>query len=150
MKNKAINRVATLIEHFNIPINRFEREIDVSMNVIQSALKRGSSLKDEVLNKILDKYPEVSPLWLLRGEGRMLRNSEGKEVVKVHVENKSSSVNNQSNSPVSSGFTHSVEMLLEEKERYIRSLEKLLELYEARVGAELGGLKSETKKVEYA
>jgi len=69
---KVIHRVKTLIDNKNISISAFEKSIEMSNNSIQTAIKREASVKDDVINKILNVYSDVSPLWLLMGKGEML------------------------------------------------------------------------------
>lgn len=76
---KAIHRIREIIDHYNLSVSAFEKSIGMSNNSIQIALKREASVKDEVLNKILKAYPGVDPLWLLTGEGTMLKEKEKQE-----------------------------------------------------------------------
>ncbi len=70
---KPIRRVKKIISYLGISISAFEKSVGLSNNSIQTAIKRNSNLKDETLNSILSKYTEVSPEWLLTGEGEMLK-----------------------------------------------------------------------------
>ena len=78
---KAIHRIRDIIDHYNLSVSAFEKSIDLSNNSIQIALKRKASVKDTVLNKILETYPDINPVWLLTGKGDML------EGVSLEVEN---------------------------------------------------------------
>jgi hypothetical protein len=69
---KPIERVKELINYLDISISAFEKATGMSNNSIQTAIKRVSNLKDDTLNSILNKYPEVSAEWLLTGKGSML------------------------------------------------------------------------------
>ncbi len=71
---KPIERVKELIIYLDISISAFEKATGMSNNSIQTAIKRVSNLKDDTLNTILIKYPEVSAEWLLTGKGSMFRN----------------------------------------------------------------------------
>lgn len=79
---KAIERVEIIIEHYNLNVSQFEKSIGMANQTIGTALKRKSGMKDDVLNKILNKYPEIDERWLLTGKGEMLKknNLEAKEV----------------------------------------------------------------------
>lgn len=68
---KPIERVKELINYLDISISAFEKATGMSNNSIQTAIKRVSNLKDDTLNSILNKYPEVSAEWLLTGKGSM-------------------------------------------------------------------------------
>ncbi|TDD77083.1 hypothetical protein [Flavobacterium caseinilyticum] len=78
---KPIDRVEKLIKFKGISISAFEQETGMSNNSIQTAIKRQSNLKDSTINSILDTYKDISPIWLLRGEGEMLR-----EPAEVNIE----------------------------------------------------------------
>ena len=70
---KPVERVKKLIEHYHDGVvSRFEKRIGLSNNSIQTAIKKNANLKDVTLNAILDNYPDVNPLWLLRGQEEML------------------------------------------------------------------------------
>lgn len=71
---KAIQRVALFIEYKEMSIRSFEQSCGLNNGSIQAAIKRNTGIKDETMNTILDTYPEINPVWLLRGEGEMLIN----------------------------------------------------------------------------
>jgi repressor LexA len=70
---KPIQRVKMLIEDEGISISAFERKVGLSNNSIQTAIKRKANLKDDTIAKILKAYPEISPEWILLGNGTMKR-----------------------------------------------------------------------------
>lgn len=70
---KPIERVKKIIEYKGLSISAFERMTNMSNNSIQTAIKRNSNLKDDTLNSILRCFPDISPEWLLTGNGEMLR-----------------------------------------------------------------------------
>lgn len=71
---KPINRVKEIIEKYSLNVSSFEKEVKLSNNSIQTALKRESNLKDETLNSILKRFPEISAEWLLTGNGEMIKS----------------------------------------------------------------------------
>lgn len=70
---KPIERVKEIIRYYGLSISGFEKKIHMSNNSIQTAIKRTASLKDETLNNILTAFPDISPEWLLTGNGKMFR-----------------------------------------------------------------------------
>lgn len=70
---KPIERVKNLIEFKGLSISGFEKATGMSNNSIQTAIKRNSNLKDDTLNSILIRFPDISAEWLLTGNGSMLR-----------------------------------------------------------------------------
>ena len=75
----AIKRVKKFIDFKGLAVSVFEKNISMSNNSIQTAIKRNSGMKDDVLNKILNFYEEINPLWLLTGEGEMLKEESANE-----------------------------------------------------------------------
>lgn len=74
MHKKPINRVKDIIEYYKLNISNFEKEVGLSNNSIQTAIKRESNLKDETLNTILNRFDDISAEWLLTGNGEMLKS----------------------------------------------------------------------------
>ncbi|UUC45895.1 S24 family peptidase [Flavobacterium cerinum] len=73
---KPIQRVKKIIQYYNLSISSFEKRTNMSNNSIQTAIKRTAKLKDETLNNILTAFPNISPEWLLTGNGKMLRKEK--------------------------------------------------------------------------
>lgn len=82
---KPIERVKKVIEFKKLSISGFEKATGMSNNSIQTALKRNSNLKDDTLNSILIRFPDISGEWLLTGEGSMLKNNLTNESDKDHI-----------------------------------------------------------------
>ncbi len=79
-----------LITELGLNVSSFEREIKVGASTISKAISRKSEIKLDVVEKILDAFPEVSKKWLLTGEGLlsevvrflMKENEEKTEIIK--------------------------------------------------------------------
>lgn len=69
-------RVEQIINDNNLNVRSFEERIDVSNNSIGTAIRRKASFKSNVLNKILQSFPEINPTWLLTGKGEMFLANE--------------------------------------------------------------------------
>ncbi|MGB3465857.1 MAG: hypothetical protein WBA74_11325 [Cyclobacteriaceae bacterium] len=82
----AIQRIEELIKHYGFSIREFEARIGVSTNLIQTALKRKASVKEDVLNKILQAFEEIDPVWLLTGNGQFKKLSNKNRVEKPATE----------------------------------------------------------------
>lgn len=82
---KPIERVKKFIDYQEMSISAFEKAVGLSNNSIQIAIKRNANLKDETLNSILNKYPEIDARWLLTGKGEMFGVAE-KEKDPVELE----------------------------------------------------------------
>lgn len=73
--DETYKRVEEIINYKRLNIRSFEEIIDVSNNSIGTAIRRKSSFKSNVLNKILHSFPEINPTWLLTGKGEMFLNN---------------------------------------------------------------------------
>ncbi len=67
MKTK--ERVKELIDYLKITQTSFEKSIQVSNGYVNSIK---GSIGPSVLNRILEKYPNISRDWIMYGEGEML------------------------------------------------------------------------------
>ena len=73
-----IERIERFIEYKKLSVSGFEKSISASNGVIRHAILKNTDIYSRFLVKILDNYPELSADWLLREEGEMLRDNEGK------------------------------------------------------------------------
>ncbi len=77
--DETYKRVEQIIDYNNLNIKSFEDRIEVSNNSIGTAIRRKASFKSNVLNKILNSFPDVNPTWLLTGKGSMILNDITRE-----------------------------------------------------------------------
>jgi len=75
-------RVKKIIDYKKLSVLKFEKNIDTGNNSIGTAIRRNSNLSGNILSKILNVYPEISPSWLLTGKGEMLLKDENTALVK--------------------------------------------------------------------
>lgn len=66
------DRILIYIHHLGVGQNKFERSCGISCGTISSIKEAPNA---STLLKILEKYPELSTEWLMRGEGEMLKNN---------------------------------------------------------------------------
>ena len=76
-----IERLLQIVEYYKLSVREFERVIGVSEGVINKTIARNTGLKAETIQKIVEKFPQISLNWILLGEGEMLK-SEDKPVAK--------------------------------------------------------------------
>lgn len=63
-------RLMEFIRHLNISSREFCRNVGVSQTYVSSMR---SSLQPDKLLRIIKKYPELNPDWLMTGNGEMIR-----------------------------------------------------------------------------
>ncbi|MGL4363608.1 MAG: hypothetical protein ACRCSB_00195 [Bacteroidales bacterium] len=69
-------RVGEFIEVKGISYYAFENLLGVSRGTISKSVKENKSIGSAILEKILAIFPELSPVWLLTGNGEMLQNAD--------------------------------------------------------------------------
>ncbi|MCM1293684.1 MAG: hypothetical protein NC230_08925 [Bacteroides sp.] len=72
---KILSRIKTLADSEGISIGAIERAIGASRGVISKAITKGTDIQSKWLELICEKFPQYSPIWLLTGEGDMLREA---------------------------------------------------------------------------
>ena len=76
MESSVKERLKTFINYLNISEREFCRVIGVGSAYVASIKK---SIKADKLEAITEHYPELNPIWLIRGQGSMLLNGEAEE-----------------------------------------------------------------------
>jgi len=69
------DRLSEIIQHYRYTMNSFAKKLGLSSNtVITKAVKeRQRGVNQELLNKILNAFPEIDALWLVTGKGTMIK-----------------------------------------------------------------------------
>ena len=81
-----VDRLKQYIDTKGIPIATFERSVGMSNASFGKSLKNKGAIGTDKLENILSIYPDISPSWLLTGEGPMLREASPKaDVPKVEA-----------------------------------------------------------------
>ena len=72
-----LQRIKQYIDHKGISVAAFERSISMSNASFGKSLKTGGAIGSDKLENILNIYKDLSPTWLLTGDGDMIldRNS---------------------------------------------------------------------------
>ena len=73
---KPIERIEILMHFKKITPHAFEQKIDLSNGYFSKQLKNLGSVGSDILIKIYLAYPELDILWILTGEGQMLKLAE--------------------------------------------------------------------------
>lgn len=68
-------RLKDLAAHYGLSIRTFEEKCGLNRGNISNMSDNGSIGSDK-LSKILDTYAEINPIWLITGNGNMLRDAQ--------------------------------------------------------------------------
>jgi len=99
---KAIERIHQYLKYKGVRPIPFEKEIGLSNGYLGKQLKRNANLGEEILNKIIDNCPEISPTWILTGKGEMLLNekkhiTQEKSILEVRINNQDREIDRLNN-----------------------------------------------------
>ncbi len=72
---KILSRIKIIADSEGITIGAIERAIGASRGVISKAIAKGTDIQSKWLELICENFPSYSPLWLLTGQGSMLRDT---------------------------------------------------------------------------
>lgn len=128
-------KLQSLADYFRLNIAQFAKKIGVSPSRLYD-IKRGQirNFPQDLLEKILKACPEISPIWLLTGEGDMLVSSPSSSVPASEATAKAE--RRQSEPSMLSRF----EEVVRENERLRLELESLRSSVSRRVEGEEGVL----------
>lgn len=73
MTMKPIERIAMYLQFRTISAHAFEKKIKLSNGYFSKQLKHLGSVGSDILIKIYLAYPELDILWILTGEGQMIK-----------------------------------------------------------------------------
>ena len=71
-----LDRIKQYIDYKGISVAAFEKSIGMSNASFGKCLKKGGAIGTDKLENILSVYPEISPNWLLTGNGDMLKGND--------------------------------------------------------------------------
>lgn len=69
---KILSRIKEISEKEGITIAAMEQSIGASRGVISKAIAKGTDIQSKWLELLCDNFPQISPTWLLTGEGEMI------------------------------------------------------------------------------
>lgn len=69
---KIIDRIILFIKHKNLSMRAFDMSIGVGNGYTSKQSKSGASVGSDVLERIIDVYPDLNPLWLITGKEPMI------------------------------------------------------------------------------
>lgn len=71
-----LSRLEEFILHLNISFNKFEDGVNASRGGISGAIRNNRNIGINVIENILQKYPELNCNWLLLGKGKMILKAD--------------------------------------------------------------------------
>lgn len=78
---KTIDRLMQFIKHVGLSARQFDMSIGASNGYTLRMSKNRASVGSDVIENILKAYPDLNVLWLLTGEGPMLKSEEKQEII---------------------------------------------------------------------
>ena len=118
--------------------NRVTVQLGLSIGTLGKSRKEGRDLSDKVVERILNSYIDIDRIWLLTGEGPMLKQATQTQV--VHGENIHGNTITQTNNDstaelaVLKAQVRHLESMLAEKELLLSEKERVIKLYERMLG----------------
>ena len=77
MENLITQRVREFLSYNSISINSLAKQINVAQATLNPQLRGDRTLAANIVVKILEAFPDISAVWLLRGEGEMYKSNSG-------------------------------------------------------------------------
>lgn len=78
-----LKRIKEYIDAKGISISAFEKSVGMSNGAFGKCLHSGGAIGSDKLEKILNVYKDISPYWLMCGEGSMERSEVNNQEVIV-------------------------------------------------------------------
>jgi hypothetical protein len=78
---KTIDRLMQFIKYVGLSARQFDLSIGASNGYTLRMKKNNASIGSDVIENILRVYPQLNVVWLITGEGEMLKKSEEDEIL---------------------------------------------------------------------
>ena len=84
MKGRGIkSRVVEVLRFKQINVNRASKKLCIPQRTLNRQVNEDGNISMDLLYALLDHFPEISPLWLLLGEGEMLQDSARQKAASI-------------------------------------------------------------------
>lgn len=83
MDNSIKERVVAVLKHIGMNVNRASKFLGVPQRTLNRQVNEGGNISMEIVYAILNNVPEISPAWLIAGEGAMLVGEEASKACTI-------------------------------------------------------------------
>lgn len=83
MVNSVKNRLSEFISDKKLSVNALSAYIGIPQTTLNQAMKSDRKISVDVIALILERFPELSAEWLLRGEGEMIRQKNDEKTINI-------------------------------------------------------------------
>jgi 4-hydroxy-L-threonine phosphate dehydrogenase PdxA len=122
---KIIQRIFQYIDFKSINKSEFERKCGVSNGYLAKMKVRNANIGEDIILKVIENCPDISPNWLIFGKGEMLKT--GEKPANQPINNTNTQESTQENSYI----IEKIFQQLEEKNKEVKELSKEIGRLEA-------------------
>ena len=80
MDNCIKDRVVAVLKHIGMNVNRASKMLGIPQRTLNRQVNEGGNISMDLVYAILNNVPEISPAWLIAGEGPMLAGEEAPSI----------------------------------------------------------------------
>lgn len=77
------SRIEKVMEHFEMNARQFAASIDLNPSTLSHVLSGRNNASLDIMQKILKKYPNLNPAWLILGEDTMFRKRSDSQTLNL-------------------------------------------------------------------
>lgn len=120
---KKIDRLIQYIEYKGLNDNKVTVDCGLSQGLLGQARKGKCDLGEKAIFKILNKYQDINRVWLLTGEGEMIKSNN--TIINSPVGNNSTQIAGNSNSINCSSLDKAIDEIGEQRKLVAKSQEQI-------------------------
>lgn len=83
---KAIDRFYEYLAEKSLKPTTIEKEIGLSNGYLSAQKKRSADMGEGMMLKVIDYFRDINPMWLLTGEGSMLRTEQKRQASQLEIQ----------------------------------------------------------------
>ncbi len=99
-KDKIVHRMVCFADHQKISHRQFSLSLGASAGYLNRIISQESNIGGDYIEKCIEVYPDLNPLWLVTGEGKMLKSDEEKSIDTIIDEKIEQKLNIKNNSEI--------------------------------------------------